>query len=133
MNIRKVALGFLGLLGLVVLAAPASPAFDWSGTWTGSIDTGGMGVDTLTLVLKKADKIYAGTIEDSLGLIDKNTAITEVKLDGDGISFSFKAVGGSMDFMMKLAVNDGKISAQLANKAVGEWGSFESFSKSRRI
>ena len=129
MNIRKVALGFLGLLGLVVLAAPASPAFDWSGTWTGSIDTGGMGVDTLTLVLKKADKIYAGTIEDSLGLIDKTTAIMDVKLDGDGISFSFKAVGGSMDFMMKLAVNDGKISAQLANKAVGEWNSFENFSK----
>ncbi len=129
MNTPKVALGFLAALGLVVLAAPALPAVDWAGTWTGSIDTQAMGVDTITLVLKKADKTYTGTIEDSLGLVEKNTAITEVKLEGDEISFSFKAVGGSMDFMMKLTAKGGKISAQLMNKAIGEWGSFESISK----
>ena len=129
MNTPKVALGLLAVLGLVVLAVPSSPAVDWAGTWTGSIDTRGMGVDTITLVLKKADKTYAGTIDDSLGLIEKNTAITEVKLEGDEISFSFKAVGGSMDFMMKLTAKGGRISAQLMNKAVGEWGSFESFSR----
>jgi len=129
MNVAKIAFGFPAGLVLVVLAALASPAFDWSGTWTGSIDTGGMGVDTVILVLKRADKTYTGTIDDSLALIEKNTTISEVKLDGDELSFSFKAVGGSMDFMMKLSVNGGKTSAQLANKAIGEWGDFESFSR----
>jgi hypothetical protein len=88
-----------------------------------------MGVDTITLVLKKADKTYTGTIEDSLGLIEKNSAITEVKLEGNEVSFSFKAMGGSMDFLMKLSSEGDNISGQLMNKTIGEWGSFESISK----
>jgi len=129
MNALKVTLGSLAILGLVVLAAPASPAFDWAGAWTGSIDTQSMGVDTITLVLKKADGIYTGAVEDSLGLVEKNTAISEVQADGDEISFSFKAMGGSMDLMMRLSASGDSISAQLMNKAIGEWGSFESFSR----
>ncbi len=129
MNRSKVALGFLAVLGVLVLRAPASPAVDWAGTWTGSIDTQGMGVDTITLVLKKADKTYTGTIEDSLGLVEKAPPITEVQLGVGEISFSFKAVGGAMDFMMKISAAGGQISAQLMNKAVGEWGSFQSMTK----
>jgi hypothetical protein len=129
MNKRSVAFGFLAVLGFFVLAAPASSAFDWAGTWTGTIDTGGMGVDTITLVISKADKTYTGTMSDSLGLIDKNVAITDVKFDSTEITFSFKAAGGSMDFLMKISAHDGKISAQLMNKAVGEWGSFANFSR----
>jgi hypothetical protein len=129
MNKFKLGLGSLAVLGLAVLAAPASAAVDWAGTWTGSIDTRDMGVDTITLVLNKADKTYTGMIEDTLGLIDKNTPITEVKLDGAEIQFSFKAVGGSMDFAMKIAANGDTISAQLMNKAIGEWGPFESIAK----
>ena len=129
MNKPKVVLGFLAVFYLVALAASASPAVDWAGTWTGAIDTQGLGVDTVTLILKKADKTFTGTIEDSLGLVEKNTAITEVKLDNNEISFSFKAMGGSMDFVMKLSANGDKISARLMNKAIGEWGSFESISK----
>jgi len=129
MNLRKVALVFLIFSGLAVSAVPSSPAVDWSGTWIGSIDTGGMGVDTITLILKKADQIYSGTINDSLGLIEKDTVIAEVKLAGNEISFSFKAMGGSMDFAMKMSASGDQISAQLMNKAIGEWGSFESIKK----
>ncbi len=129
MNTLKVTLGFLAIWSFAVLAAPASPTTDWAGIWTGSIDTPGMGVDTITLVLKKADGIYTGAVEDSLGLVEKNTAISEVQVDGDEISFSFKAMGGSMDLMMRLSASGDSISAQLMNKAIGEWGAFESFSK----
>jgi hypothetical protein len=125
----KINLGILAVLGLLVPIAPASPVVDWAGTWIGSIDTQGMGVDTITLVLKKADTTYTGIINDSLGLIEKDTVITEVKLDGEAISLSFKAVGGSMDFVMKMTAGGETITAQMMNKAIGEWGSFESLIK----
>jgi hypothetical protein len=125
----KINLGILAVLGLLVPIAPASHVVDWAGTWIGSIDTQGMGVDTITLVLKKADTTYTGIINDSLGLIEKDTVITEVKLDGEAISLSFKAVGGSMDFVMKMTAGGETITAQMMNKAIGEWGSFESLIK----
>jgi len=155
MNSRKFALGLMVLLGLVVLAAPSSPAaaparglntrantaemnplakpanapaptaVDLTGTWTGSLDTGNMGVDTLTLVLKKAGQSYAGTINDSLGLIDKDTAIAEVKLAGNEFSFAFKAMGGAMEFAMKLTVNGDKMTGELMNKTAGQGAPIE--------
>ncbi len=129
MDKLKAGLGFLAVLGFLVPAALSSPGVNWSGIWIGSIDTQAVGVDTITVVLKKEDKTYTGTIEDSLGLIEKNAVLTEVKLEDDQISFSFKAMGGSMDFMMRLSAKGEKISAQLMNKAVGEWGDFESINK----
>ena len=125
MNRLKAAMGLTAGMGLLVLAALSSPAVDLSGTWTGSIDTGGMGVDTLTLVLKKAGPGYTGILNDSLTLIDKDFAIAEVKLAGDEFSFSFKAVGGSMEFAMKLAVNGDKMTGELINKAEGQGTPFE--------
>ena len=38
-------------------------------------------------------------------MIDKDFAITDVKMDGADFSFSFKAMGGSMEFEMKLKMN----------------------------
>jgi hypothetical protein len=119
MNKSQKTFGFLALLGFAVLTATAAPAVDLSGTWTGSVDTGNAGVDELTLVLKKAEKLYKGTINDSLGMIDKDFAITDVKMDGADFSFSFKAMGGSMEFEMKLKVNGDKMTGELINKAGG--------------
>jgi hypothetical protein len=125
MNTSKFALGFAALLSLVLLAAPSSPAVELTGTWTGSIAAGDMGVDTLTLVLKKTGQIYAGTINDSLGLIEKDFAITEVKLVGNEFSFEFKAMGGAMEFAVKLTVNGDKMTGELMNKAEAQGAPFE--------
>jgi len=125
MNKRKVTLGLMAMLSLVILSAPCSPAVDLTGTWTGSIDTGGMGADTLTLVLKKAGQSYTGTINDSLGLIDKDFAITAVKLVGNEFSFEIKAMGGSMEFALKLIVNGDKMTGEIMNKAAGQGGPIE--------
>jgi hypothetical protein len=124
-NKPKVILGFLALLSIVVLTATSSPVVDLTGTWIGSIDTGGTGVDELTLVLKKAEKLYKGTINDSLGMIDKDFVVTEVALAGNEFSFSFKALGGSMEFAMKLTVNGDKMTGELVNKAEGQGAPFE--------
>lgn len=117
-------LGLLTILSVVVLTATSSPAIDLSGTWTGSVVTGS-GVDDLTLVLKKAEKLYAGTINDSLGMIDKDSAITEVTLTGQAFGFSFKAMGGSLEFAMKLTVNGDKMTGTLTDLAGGEGAPFE--------
>ncbi len=125
MSKSQKAFGFLALLSLAVLTATSAPAVDLSGTWIGSIDTGSSGVDELTLVLKKADKLYKGTINDSLGMIDKDFTVTEVVLAGNEFSFSFKAMGGSMEFAMKVTVNGDKMTGTLANKADGQGMPFE--------
>jgi len=125
MKTFKFIAGLVALLGLVVLSAPCSPAIDLTGTWTGSIDTGGMGADTLTLVLKKAAQSYTGTINDSLGLIDKDFAITEVKLVGNEFSFGLKAMGGAMEFALKLKVDGDKMTGEIMNKAAGQGGPIE--------
>lgn len=122
------ALGWLALAALVVPAAQAPPAADWAGTWVGSVDTG-MGVDTITIILKKDGSTFAGTVNDTLGFVEKDTTISEVKPAGPEISFSFKALGGSIDLAMKLSVEAGKISGQMMNKAIGEWGPFQSLIK----
>jgi len=41
------------------------------------------------------------------------------------IIFSFKAMGGAMEFAMKLTVNGDKMTGQLVNKAEGQGAPFE--------
>lgn len=127
MNMRKFALGLMILVGLVVSAEPSSPAVDLTGTWTGSLALGnGQGpTDEITLVLRKADKSYAGTINDSLGIIDKDSAITGVNLAGNALGFDFKAMGGSMEFAMNLTASGDKMTGEVTNKATGQGMPFE--------
>ncbi len=125
MNNHKKALRILALLSLAAMSASAHPAVDLTGTWRGSYDTGDSTADEITLVLKKADKSYAGTINDSLGYIEKDTAIADVVLAGNEFSFSFKAMGGSMEFAMKLTVNGDKMTGELSNVAQGRGVPFE--------
>jgi len=107
------------LLTLAVLPSPAAPAENLSGTWIGSVDTGGSGIDELTVVLKKAEKSYAGTINDSLGFVEKDAPIEDVVLNGAVLGFSFKAMGGGMVFAVKLTAAGDKITGELTNVAEG--------------
>ncbi len=126
MNNKIIALiGLIGL-GLAASAAPVSPQVDWSGTWIGTLDTRAVGVDRFTVVLKKSGPDYTGMVEDSLALVGKATVLSDVKASRGEISFSFKAVGGSQEFVMKMTFKDGTYAAELMNKSVGEWGPFQS-------
>jgi len=127
MNKQTIALGFLSLWGLGILAASSSPAVDLTGTWTGStvLNNGQGATLELTLVLKKAGQSYAGTINDSLGLIDKDSPIAEVKLVGNEFSFSLKAMGGALELAGNFTVNGDKMSGKLADKTNGNDTPFE--------
>ena len=127
MNKPKATLGFLALLGLVVLAAPSSPAVDLTGTWTGSIvlNNGQGATLELTLVLTKAGQSFAGTVSDSLGLIDKDTAITDVKLAGNEFSFSLKVMGGAIELAGNFTVTGDKMTGKLMDKTNGDDTPFE--------
>ena len=124
MNRSKAMSGSLILLGVVSLVAAFSPAADFQGTWVGSVETG-MGVDELTLTLKKAGTGYAGILNDSLGLVDKDSAIAEVAVDQSVISFSFKAMQQTMEFSMRLTLDGDKLTGELQNKAQGAGVPFE--------
>ncbi len=117
MSKPKIALGFLAFLGLAVLVVPCS-AVDLTGTWTGStvLNNGQGATLEITLVLKKAGPSYTGTINDSLGLVDKDTAITEVKLAGKEFSFSFKALGGAMELAGKFIMTGDKMTGTLEDR-----------------
>jgi hypothetical protein len=70
-------------------------------------------MDELTLVLKKADKSYTGIISDSLGYIPKDTPLANVKLADNELSFSFKAMGGTLELTVKLTVAGSKMTGQI--------------------
>ncbi len=124
MNKSKALWTCLALLGAVSLAAASSPAAGFAGIWIGKIETG-MGVDELTLTLVKAGTSYTGIINDSLGLVDKDTPIININVDGTAIGFSFKAMGGSMEFGMKLTLAADKLTGELRNEAEDGGAPFE--------
>lgn len=129
-------LGLALIGGVLVMAAPGSSrtdqvsfGVDWSGTWVGSIDTRSLGIDTFTVILKKEGSTFTGLVNDTMGLVEKDAAVAEVKLAGREISFSFKALYGTADWVMKISIEGDRISGQLMNKAVGEWGPFQGLVK----
>ncbi len=76
-----------------ILAYAAAP--DIAGTWIGTTDVPGAGVAELTLVLKKTPTGYTGTFSDSLGMVNKDTEITAVKLEGVDLTFGFALADGT--------------------------------------
>ncbi len=123
MKAPRFFVGFALVLGLVVLGSPALPAVDLTGTWSGSIDTGSMGPWTLTLVLKKEGPSYAGTINDSMSMVEKDAVIKDVKLAGDEFSFSLNVMGKVI--VLKLKVNGDKMTGDMIDESSGEGKPFE--------
>jgi len=100
--------------GLIGLAAPFAHAADLSGIWLAKFEIPNQGgMDELTLVLKKADKSYTGIISHSVGYIPKDTPLTNVKLVDNELSFSFKAMGGTLELAVKLTVAGNKMTGQM--------------------
>lgn len=97
------------LLAGPILAADA----DLSGTWSGTTEVEGYDV-TATLVLKKSNGSYTGTVTDSGGYT-QDAEIYSVKLHENELSFSFQVTtpDGSMEVEMKLQI-EGK-------KMTGSW------------
>jgi hypothetical protein len=119
MKTKKIAFGFLVGAGLIVLAAASMPAVDLTGTWLGVWENPHAGTDHITVVFKKSGTNFTGIISDSQGIIEKNTTITNLKIDGSAVSFSFPAMGGEQEFELKLTASGDKMAGRLIFKAKG--------------
>jgi len=102
----------LPCLAFILFSSAAASAPDLAGTWIGKTEVPDQGTDEVTLVLKKDEKGYTGTVVDTLGLIAKDTEIMDVKVEGNEISFRFPLTDGAMISVKMTA--DG-------NKMAGAW------------
>lgn len=93
------------LAGLLAYAA----APDITGTWIGQTEVPNVGVDELTLVIKKTATGFTGTFSDTLGQMNKDSEITAVKLEGDELSFNFPLADGTL-MAAKLKIDGDKLS-----------------------
>ena len=109
MTKAKWMLAATALLGVIALTGFAQKASDLSATWIGETEVPGVGMIEVTLVLKKAEKSYGGTISsDHPGVISANTEIKDVTIDGEKLSFVFPLADGVL-LMMKLAAAGDKL------------------------
>lgn len=98
----------LPCLAFILFSTTAASAPDLAGTWIGKTEVPDQGPDEVTLVLKKGEKGYTGTVVDTLGLIAKDTEITDVTLEGNEISFRFPLTDGAM-ISVKMTVDGDKM------------------------
>lgn len=111
------------LLGAISLASFAQEAADLSGTWIGKTEVPNTGMDEVTLVLKKAEKSYSGTISDNQGVLKADTEIRDVMMDGEKLSFVFPLADGTL-LLMKLVVTGDNMTGQWEHPA-GSTGAIE--------
>jgi RNase P/RNase MRP subunit p29 len=105
--------GILVFWGMVALAASSAQAADLSGTWLGKTEVPETGTDEVTLVLTKTKTGYTGTVTDALGVLNKDTEIKGVKLEGDELTFSFLIADGTTEIVIYLTVS--------GEKLIGRW------------
>lgn len=93
---KKIASALTLFAFLLVLSCGMSfsQQADLSGTWVGSTEVpDSPEPDMLTLVLKKEEGKYSGTITDSLGML-QDTEIEDVELKDNTLTFTFQANNG---------------------------------------
>jgi hypothetical protein len=105
-------LSLMLFFGILAWAGPSLQAADLSGTWIGRTEVPDVGTDEVTLVLKKAEKSYSGTITDNQAVINPNTEIKDVAIDGEKLSFIFSLADGNL-ITIKLTV--------AGDKMTGHW------------
>jgi hypothetical protein len=104
-------LSLMLFFGILAWAGPSLQAPDLSGTWIGKTEVPNVGTDEVTLVLKKAEKSYSGTITDNQAVINPNTEIKDVAIDGEKLSFIFSLADGNL-ITIKLTVTGDKMTGQ---------------------
>ncbi len=107
----RLVLSLIMFFGILAWAGPSLQAADLSGTWIGKTEVPNVGTDEITLVLKKAEKSYSGTISDNQAVIDANTEIKDVAIDGEKLSFIFSLADGNL-ITIKLTVAGDKMTGQ---------------------
>jgi hypothetical protein len=81
------------ILGAVLWSAPAAGI---EGIWLGKAEVPDVGIIELTMTLTKTETGYAGTSSDNMGMLNKDTPLAQIKLDGDKLSFQFPLADGNL-------------------------------------
>jgi CubicO group peptidase (beta-lactamase class C family) len=93
-------------------AGPARPAPDLDGTWSGETAVPGVGAVELTLVLKRGEKGFTGTIASgNQAVINGRPEIRDVTVDSEKLAFVFPLADGT-PLLMKLAVAGGRMTGR---------------------
>lgn len=115
MKVGTIGLLLIFLLLYAVSVLPQNK--DLAGTWIGAtIVPNSPDKDIITMVIKKAGESYAGTISDSLGMVN-NASLADVKFESGALNFGFVAVVDSQEIKVSVTL---KISGE---KLVGSWES----------
>ena len=104
MNIIKAAIIAIILILTLWLTGFAVVPPDIIGTWLGKTEVPDQGPDELTLVFVKGEEGFSGTLVDTLGLIAKDTAVKDIKIQDNDLTFHFPLVDG-MEISVKMAVD----------------------------
>jgi len=123
MRRNRMVLMTLSLL-MIIGIAYSQEKLDLTGTWEGSTFAEGPGFDMVfTLVLEHKNDAITGKLSDDMGYIDSE--ITEVKLDGDVLTFEAIAMTPDGDvtmvFTMKCSAGELKGEWDAEGEAYGEW------------
>jgi len=101
------------VFGWTALAGLAQRAPDLGGTWIGKTEVPGVGLTEITLVLKKVEKGYSGTIASgNQAVISGSPEIKDVTADGEKLEFVFPLADGTLLFMKLAGAGD---------KMTGHW------------
>jgi hypothetical protein len=99
-------------LGLSFAATTTAAPADITGTWIGKAEIPDVGIDELTMVLKKDKDAYSGTILDAMEMIALGTEIKVVEFRDDVLTVTFPlADGGIVTSRLKVA----------GDKMTGQW------------
>lgn len=103
---NKVLFGAFLIFGIAILSLFAMQEEDLTGTWEGKMHIPNFGPYEMTMVLKKADSGYEGTVSDRIGYIAEDTIIQELKIEGNQLSCWFEMTDDSVCYL-NLTEEDG--------------------------
>ena len=111
-SMKKALISFTLLAFLIGFGAAVSygQGVDLTGTWRGATEVPDQGTDEMTLVIKKENGEYSGTITDSFGMMT-DTECEEMEFKDGTLTFHFTIFMGteSMTVWINLTVEGDKM------------------------
>lgn len=94
----------LNLILTCMPPAASAAAADFAGTWVAKTDVPDVGSIEVVLTIKTVEAGYSAAISDSAALIAPDTAVRDLKVDGDTLSFWFPlADGATVSIQLKVS------------------------------
>jgi hypothetical protein len=103
---KKILLSTVVLTGIAVFSVYPILTEDLSGIWKGKMHIPNFGPYEMTLMLKKVDSGYEGTVSDTMGYIAEETPVQELQIQDHELSCWFTMTDDSTCYLI-LTEEDG--------------------------